>query len=102
MIPDHRTAPSELGFLRLARHYQPCRECKPHLEDIAGFELIHDHHGQMHESYLVNTVRDLVTDYIKTPECLVLLAQSMNNEAHLSSAAELVEKVGAMERCIGT
>lgn len=55
----------------------------------------------MDEMHLVATVRNLVKEYIGKDNSLVLLAQSMNNDPNVSSAAELVEQMNAKERCIG-
>ena len=55
----------------------------------------------MDEAHLVSTVRNLVKSYIRTENSLVLLAQSMNNDPNVSSAAELVELEKAKGRCLG-
>lgn len=51
--------------------------------------------------HLVDLVKNLVQEYIKTENCLVLLAQAMSNDPNLSTAAGLVVTMKAQDRCIG-
>ena len=50
---------------------------------------------------VVRLVQNLVRDYIKDENALVLLARPVNVDAHNSTAASFVEEEGAEERCIG-
>ncbi|KAI9810799.1 MAG: hypothetical protein M1826_003459 [Phylliscum demangeonii] len=54
-----------------------------------------------HELHLVSMVKDLAKEYIGTDNSLVLLAQSLSNDANVSSASELVEEMDAGGRCVG-
>ncbi|OCK79986.1 hypothetical protein K432DRAFT_393431 [Lepidopterella palustris CBS 459.81] len=51
--------------------------------------------------YLVKLVKNLVKEYIKSENALVLLATSMEGDAANSSAAKIVRKLKAESRCIG-
>ncbi|KAJ9667410.1 hypothetical protein H2201_002611 [Coniosporium apollinis] len=51
--------------------------------------------------YLVKLVKNLVKDYVRPQESLVLLACSMESDMANSSAAKLVRGMGADRRCIG-
>ncbi|KAF2802226.1 P-loop containing nucleoside triphosphate hydrolase protein [Mytilinidion resinicola] len=51
--------------------------------------------------WLVDIVRNLAAEYIKSPNTIVLLAKSMEGDPHNSSAARLAKEVGAHERCVG-
>lgn len=54
------------------------------------------------EEYLVALVKNLVTEYISTPDCLNLLAIPMTDDPANSSASRLIRDVkGAGERTIG-
>jgi hypothetical protein len=55
-----------------------------------------------HERYLVTLVENLVKDYIKAPNCIVLLAMPMTDDATNSSAARIVRDTpGARARTLG-
>jgi hypothetical protein len=51
--------------------------------------------------FLVQFVRDIVTDYIKDPDALILLACSLNNDIATSAAGGLVRAHGSEARCVG-
>ncbi|PGH17381.1 hypothetical protein AJ80_04837 [Polytolypa hystricis UAMH7299] len=53
------------------------------------------------EKYLVSLVENLVKDYIKASNCIVLLTIPMTDDATNSSAAKLVRNAGATERTVG-
>jgi len=52
--------------------------------------------------YLVKFVKDLVTDYIKDPESLILVTCSLENDIHNSTASGIARELKATDRCIGT
>ena len=55
-----------------------------------------------HEEYLVTLVKNLVKEYISTPDCINLLAIPMTDDPANSSASRLIRDVkGASERTIG-
>lgn len=51
--------------------------------------------------YLVKLVKNLVKEYVRPQESLVLLACSMESDMANSSAGKLVRGMGAEHRCIG-
>lgn len=51
--------------------------------------------------YLVKLVKNLVKDYVRHEESLVLLACSMESDMANSSAGRLVRGMKAEHRCIG-
>jgi GTPase SAR1 family protein len=51
--------------------------------------------------YLVEIVRNLAKEYIKSEDAIVLLAKSMEADPHNSSAAKLAKDMRATERCVG-
>lgn len=54
------------------------------------------------EKYLVTLVENLVREYIKSPNCIALLAMPMTDDATNSSAARLIREVpGARDRTMG-
>ena len=54
------------------------------------------------EAYLVTLVKNLVKQYISTPDCINLLALPMTDDAANSTASQLIREVkGAPERTIG-
>jgi hypothetical protein len=57
--------------------------------------------GQADESSDVTFVRNLVTDYIKDPEALVLVTCSMENDIANSMAGGIARQLKAIDRCIG-
>ncbi|KAI9794608.1 MAG: hypothetical protein M1816_004495 [Peltula sp. TS41687] len=77
----------------------------PRLPNLSFYDLpgVINRSEDMHETHLVATVRNLVNDYIEKDNSLILLAQSMNNDPNVSSAAQLVEEMGedTKKRCIG-
>ncbi|KAK3062253.1 hypothetical protein LTS18_004513, partial [Coniosporium uncinatum] len=52
-------------------------------------------------NYLVKLVKAVVKSYVQNPHALILLACSMENDLENSTAASLVRKAGAEDRCIG-
>jgi hypothetical protein len=52
--------------------------------------------------YLVKFVQDLVTDYVKDPEALILVTCSLENDIANSTAGGIARKQNATDRCIGT
>ena len=55
-----------------------------------------------HEQYLVTLVKNLVKEYISTPDCINLLAIPMTDDPANSSASQLIREVkGARGRTIG-
>lgn len=53
------------------------------------------------EEYLVKLVVNLVKKYIKTENCINLLALPMTDDAANSTASKLVQELGAQNRTIG-
>ena len=53
------------------------------------------------EEYLVQLVKNLVTEYIKEETCINLLALPMSDDPANSSALRLIGEVGAKDRTIG-
>lgn len=53
------------------------------------------------EEYLVKLVANLVKDYIKTENCINLLALPMTDDAANSTASKLVQELNAQNRTIG-
>lgn len=54
------------------------------------------------EKYVVTLVENLVREYIKSPNCIVLLAMPMTDDATNSSAARIIREVpGARDRTMG-
>ncbi|CAN9123474.1 unnamed protein product [Alternaria sp. RS040] len=51
--------------------------------------------------YLVDFVHDLVTDYVKDPEALILVTCSLENDIANSTAGGIARKLNATDRCIG-
>jgi len=51
--------------------------------------------------FLVNFVRDLVTDYINDPEALILVTCSLENDIANSTAGGIARNLDATDRCIG-
>lgn len=51
--------------------------------------------------FLVKFVRDLVTDYIKDPEALILVTCSLENDIANSTAGGIARSLNATDRCIG-
>jgi hypothetical protein len=51
--------------------------------------------------YLVDFVHDLVTDYVKDPEALILVTCSLENDIANSTAGGIARKLHATDRCIG-
>lgn len=56
---------------------------------------------QMNDLHLVDLVKDLVREYVRNDDCLVLLAQEMNNDPNNSTAGGLIRNMQAADRCIG-
>jgi hypothetical protein len=52
--------------------------------------------------FLVKFVRDLVTDYVKDPEALILVTCSLENDIANSTAGGIARQQKATDRCIGT
>jgi hypothetical protein len=51
--------------------------------------------------FLVKFVKDLVIEYIKDPESLILVTCSLENDIHNSTAAGIARDLKATNRCIG-
>ena len=51
--------------------------------------------------FLVKFVRDLVSEYVKDPESLILVTCSLENDIANSTASTLARELGAIDRCIG-
>ncbi|CAN9127666.1 unnamed protein product [Alternaria alternata] len=51
--------------------------------------------------FLVDFVHDLVTDYVKDPEALILVTCSLENDIANSTAGGIARKLNATDRCIG-
>ncbi|KAG9187167.1 hypothetical protein G6011_05038 [Alternaria panax] len=51
--------------------------------------------------FLVEFVRDLVMDYVRDPEALVLVTCSLENDIANSTAGGIARKLNATDRCIG-
>jgi hypothetical protein len=52
--------------------------------------------------YLVKFVKDLVIEYIKDPESLILVTCSLENDIANSTAGGIARDLKATNRCIGT
>jgi hypothetical protein len=52
--------------------------------------------------FLVKFVRDLVVDYVKDPEALILVTCSLENDIANSTAGGIARQHKATDRCIGT
>ena len=57
---------------------------------------------QEEERYLVKLVKNLVKEYIKSENCINLLALAMTDDAANSSAMGIIKEIGAQDRTIGT
>ena len=55
----------------------------------------------LEDEYLVEVVRDLVKDKIEGDTTLILLACSMGSDIQTSSAASIIRKARAEDRCVG-
>ncbi|KAI9762445.1 MAG: hypothetical protein M4579_000421 [Chaenotheca gracillima] len=53
------------------------------------------------DNHLITTVENLVKDYIKSENSLILLTQSMTEDPSNSRAGKIVSDMGAENRCIG-
>lgn len=53
------------------------------------------------EAYLVDLVRNLVKDYVRTPDCINLLALTMTHDVANSSAFGLIQEMKAESRTVG-
>ncbi|KAI9818928.1 MAG: hypothetical protein M1827_007749 [Pycnora praestabilis] len=53
------------------------------------------------EKYLVKLVKNLVKEYIKAENCIILLALPMTDDAANSTAAGIIKEVGAQSRTVG-
>jgi hypothetical protein len=51
--------------------------------------------------FLVKFVRDLVMDYVKDPEALILVTYSLENDIANSTAGGIARELNATDRCIG-
>jgi hypothetical protein len=57
--------------------------------------------GQAEDPRDVKFVRDLVVDYVKDPEALLLVTCSMENDIANSTAGGIARQLKATDRCIG-
>jgi hypothetical protein len=57
--------------------------------------------GQAEDPHEVKFVKDLVTDYVKDPEALLLVTCSMENDIANSTAGGIARQLKATDRCIG-
>jgi hypothetical protein len=57
--------------------------------------------GQAENAQDVKFVRDLVTDYVKDPEALILVTCSMESDIANSTAGGIARQLKAVDRCIG-
>ena len=75
----------------------------PNLPNLSFYDLpgIINQTEDENKDYLIKIVRNLALEYIRDESSLVLLACSMENDIHISSAAALVQKADANHRCIG-
>ncbi|KAF2275396.1 P-loop containing nucleoside triphosphate hydrolase protein [Westerdykella ornata] len=51
--------------------------------------------------FLVKFVKDLVTEYVQDKESLILVACSLENDIHNSTAAGIARELNATDRCVG-
>ena len=51
--------------------------------------------------FLVKFVKDLVTEFIKEPESLILVTCSLGNDIHNSTAAGIARELNSTDRCVG-
>jgi len=58
--------------------------------------------GQAEDPLEVKFVRDLVTEYVKDPEALILVTCAMDNDIANSTAGGIARQLKATNRCIGT
>jgi hypothetical protein len=57
--------------------------------------------GQAEDPHEVKFVKDLVTDYVKDQEALLLVTCSMENDIANSTAGGIARQLKATDRCIG-
>ena len=53
------------------------------------------------ESFLVDLVHNLVEEYVKDPDALIILACSLESDIQVSSASSIASKLKARPRCVG-
>jgi hypothetical protein len=75
----------------------------PHLPSLSFYDLpgIIGQSEDPSTQYLVKFVRDLVTDYVRDSEALILVTCALDNDIHNSTAAGIAREWNATGRCVG-
>lgn len=75
----------------------------PGLQNLAFYDLpgVIQQTERDGEDYLVNIVKNLVKEYVADENALIILACSLENDVHTSTAFSIVKSMGARDRCIG-